>query len=163
MKPWNVFVSDISQLSTAPFRWALGSHLWQSHSNHGRFIAQNLDSMATHDHGELCAEHHDDKAVDDSSQKEKREVIHYYYKTRGGVDTVDQMVSNYACKQRTSSWLMVLWYNMLDPATLNADTNFTTQCPDYMGGVHAGCSSVSWIKSLHCHIPIRHIIMTTDR
>jgi len=30
---------------------------------------------------------------------------------------------------------MVLWHNVLDVATLNADTNFTAQHPGYMGGV----------------------------
>ena len=79
---------------------------------------------------------HDDKAVDDSSQKKKPEMIQYYNATKGGVDTMDQMVSNYSCKRRTSRWPMVLWYNMLDVATLNAYTYFTAQHPDYMGGVN---------------------------
>ncbi|XP_060905369.1 piggyBac transposable element-derived protein 1-like [Labrus mixtus] len=79
---------------------------------------------------------HDDKAVDDSSQKKKPEVILYYNKTKGRVHTMDQMVSNYSCKRRTLRWPMVLWYNMLDVATLNAYTNFTAQHSDYMGGVN---------------------------
>lgn len=84
----------------------------------------------------LLSTMHDDKAVDDSSQKKKPEVIQYYNKTKGGVDTMDQMVSNYTCKRRTRRWPMVLWYNMLDVATLNAYTNFTAQHPYYMGGVN---------------------------
>lgn len=66
---------------------------------------------------------HDDKAV---------EVIMYYNETKGGVDTVDQMINN--C-QRARRWHMVLWYNMLDLAILIAYTNFTAQHPDYIDGV----------------------------
>ncbi|KAL2095507.1 hypothetical protein ACEWY4_010226 [Coilia grayii] len=84
----------------------------------------------------LLSTMHDDKAVDDSSQKKKPEVIQYYNKTKGGVDTMDQMVGNYSCQRRTRRWPMVLWYNMLDVATLNAYTSFTTQHPGYMGGVN---------------------------
>ena len=44
---------------------------------------------------------------------------------------------------------MVLWYNMLDVATLNAYTSFITQDPGYMGGVNnADFSLGSWEKSL---------------
>lgn len=83
----------------------------------------------------LLSTMHDDKAVDDSSVKKKPEMIQYYNKTKGGVDTMDQMVRTYSCKRRTQRWPMVLWYNMLDVATLNAYTSFTSQHPDYMGGV----------------------------
>ncbi|XP_027129155.1 piggyBac transposable element-derived protein 4-like [Larimichthys crocea] len=83
----------------------------------------------------LLSTMHDDRAVDESSQKKKPEVIQYYNKTKGGVDTMDQMVSNYSCQRRTRRWPMVLWYNMLDVATLNAYTSFTAQHPGYMGGV----------------------------
>ncbi|KAM3624864.1 uncharacterized protein V6R79_002933 [Siganus canaliculatus] len=79
---------------------------------------------------------HDDKAVDDSSEKKKPEVIQYYNQTKRGVDTLDQMVRNYTCQRRIPRWPMVLWYNMLDVATLNAYTNFTAQHPDYTGGVN---------------------------
>lgn len=47
----------------------------------------------------LLSTMHDDKAVDDSSQKKKPEVILYYNKTKGGVDTMDQMISNYTCQR----------------------------------------------------------------
>ncbi|KAE8289463.1 hypothetical protein D5F01_LYC11164 [Larimichthys crocea] len=54
------------------------------------------------------------------------------------MDTMDQMVSNYSCQRRTrrtGTRPMVLWYTMLDVATLNAYTSFTAQHPGYMGGV----------------------------
>lgn len=83
----------------------------------------------------LLSTMHDIKAGDDS-QRKKPEMIQCYNKTKGGVDTVDQIVSDYSCKRRTSGWPMVLWYNMLDVATLNAYINFTEQHPDCMGGVN---------------------------
>ncbi|CAJ1066750.1 piggyBac transposable element-derived protein 4-like [Xyrichtys novacula] len=84
----------------------------------------------------LLSTMHDDKAVDHSSEKKKPEVIQCYNKTKGEVDTMDQMVTNYSCRRRTRRWPMVVWYNMLDVATLNAYTSFTAQQPDYMGGVN---------------------------
>ncbi|XP_051984398.1 piggyBac transposable element-derived protein 4-like isoform X3 [Xyrauchen texanus] len=49
----------------------------------------------------LLSTMHDDKAVDDNSVsfKKKPEMIKYYNKTKGGVDTMDQMVRTYSCKQ----------------------------------------------------------------
>ncbi|XP_030580102.1 uncharacterized protein LOC115778042 [Archocentrus centrarchus] len=82
----------------------------------------------------LLSTMHDDKSVDNSSQKKKPEVIQYYNKTKGGVDTVVHMVSSYTCLWRTRKWPMVLWYNMLDVATLNVYTNFSAQRPDHMSG-----------------------------
>lgn len=43
----------------------------------------------------LLSTMHDDKAVDESNQKKKPDVIQFYNKTKGGVDTMDQMVSTY--------------------------------------------------------------------
>lgn len=83
----------------------------------------------------LLSTTHDDKTVDDSSQKKKPQVILYSNKMKGGVDTMNRKVSNYTCQRRTRRWPMVLWYNMLDVATLNVYTNFTAQHPDYVGGV----------------------------
>ncbi|XP_067101197.1 piggyBac transposable element-derived protein 4-like [Osmerus mordax] len=83
----------------------------------------------------LLSTMHDSRVVDENSVKKKPEVIQYYNKTKGGVDTMDQMVRTYTCKRRTRRWPMVLWYNLLDVATLNAYSLFTAQHPDYMGGV----------------------------
>ncbi|XP_029108964.1 piggyBac transposable element-derived protein 4-like [Scleropages formosus] len=78
---------------------------------------------------------HHDKAVDEDSQKRKPEIITFYNQTKGGVDVVDQMVRTYTCKRKTRRWTMVLWYNVLDVATLNAYTFFTSQHPECYRGV----------------------------
>ncbi|XP_062312239.1 piggyBac transposable element-derived protein 4-like [Osmerus eperlanus] len=49
----------------------------------------------------LLSTMHDSRVVDDNSVKKKPEVIQYYNKTKGGVDTMDQMVRTYTCKRRT--------------------------------------------------------------
>uniref|UniRef100_G3N7D4 PiggyBac transposable element-derived protein domain-containing protein n=1 Tax=Gasterosteus aculeatus TaxID=69293 RepID=G3N7D4_GASAC len=82
------------------------------------------------DVGLLSTMHHD-KEVDENSRKKKTEVITYYNKTKGGVDTTDQMVGTYTCKRQTQRWPMVLWYNIIDIATLNAYTFFTAQHPEF--------------------------------
>ena len=80
-------------------------------------------------------------------------MIQYCNKIKRGVDTMDLMVRSYSCLQRTQRWPMVLWYNMLDVATLNAYTSFITQDPGYMGGVNNACFSLgSWEKNLQSHI-----------
>lgn len=68
---------------------------------------------------------------------------------------MDQMVRTYSCKRRTWRWPMVLWYNMLDVATLNAYTNFSAQHPDYMGGVTNGRQL--FIKELDRELVIPHM------
>ncbi|KAK9517659.1 hypothetical protein VZT92_023008 [Zoarces viviparus] len=44
---------------------------------------------------------HHDKVVDENSRKKKPEVTIFYNKTKGGVDTTDQMVGTYTCKRQT--------------------------------------------------------------
>ena len=65
----------------------------------------------------------------------KKQVITFYNKSKGGVDTMDQMVGTYTCKRQTQRWPMVLWYNILDIATLNAYTFFTAQHPEFKSGI----------------------------
>ena len=83
----------------------------------------------------LLSTMHHDKMVDENSTKKKPEVITFYNKSKGGVDTMDQMVGTYTCKHQTQRWPMVLWYNILDIATLNAYTFFTAQHPEFKSGI----------------------------
>ena len=83
----------------------------------------------------LLSSMHNNKSVDDG-EKKKPQIILYYNKTKGGVDTVDQMVRNYSCKRMTQRWPTVIWHNMLDIASLNAFTIFKVLQPNYMKGVN---------------------------
>lgn len=64
---------------------------------------------------------------------------------------MDQMVSNYTCKWRTSRWSMILWYNMMDVAY----AIFTTQHPGYMGSVKIACCL--FIKELGKELVMPHM------
>lgn len=47
----------------------------------------------------LLSTMHNDTLLDNRTKKAL--VIHFYYSTRGGVDTVDQMCGNYSVSRRT--------------------------------------------------------------
>ena len=49
---------------------------------------------------------------------------------------MDEMVRYYSCKRQTKRWPMVLWYNMLNVAVMNAYTLFKGVHPEYMNGVN---------------------------
>ncbi|KAL7837320.1 hypothetical protein SRHO_G00270310 [Serrasalmus rhombeus] len=83
----------------------------------------------------LLSTMHHSKKLDENSQKKKPEAILFYNQTKGGVDTVDQMVGNHTCKRQTQRWPMVLWYNMIDIATLNAYSFFRAQHPEISTGI----------------------------
>lgn len=62
---------------------------------------------------------HDSADVTDVPKKLPT-IVSYYNKTKGGVDTVDKMVSGYSCKRKTRRWPMVVFANILDISALNA-------------------------------------------
>ncbi|XP_048860681.1 piggyBac transposable element-derived protein 4-like [Brienomyrus brachyistius] len=50
----------------------------------------------------------------------KPQIILDYNETKGGVDTMNQLVSLYSCKRRTSRWVTALFYKILDISAHNA-------------------------------------------
>ena len=48
------------------------------------------------------------------TQSAKPEIIKYYNKTKGGVDTMDKMLGEYTVKRRTLRWPLAFFYNMID-------------------------------------------------
>uniref|UniRef100_A0A336MDY1 CSON010564 protein n=1 Tax=Culicoides sonorensis TaxID=179676 RepID=A0A336MDY1_CULSO len=56
----------------------------------------------------------------DATAKTKPEIINYYNSTKGGVDTMDKMLSEYTVKRRTSRWPLAVFFNMIDVAGLAA-------------------------------------------
>lgn len=79
----------------------------------------------------LLSTMHHDKEIDKDNKKQKPSIITFYNETKCGVDVMDQMVQTYSCKRQTRRWPMVLWYNILDVACLNAYIIFTSQHPDF--------------------------------
>ena len=62
---------------------------------------------------------HLDEGAKSPGPEKKPEVITYYNATKGGVDTMDQMVRWFTTKRKTRRWPMVIFYNMLDISALN--------------------------------------------
>jgi len=54
------------------------------------------------------------------NEKRKPEIILYYNKNKSGVDTFDQMVSNYSVRRKTKRWPLSVFYCMVDIASINA-------------------------------------------
>ena len=60
---------------------------------------------------------HLDTEVSNDATK-KPEIIKYYNKKKTGVDTMDQMLSEYTTRRRTNRWPLAMFYNMIDIAGL---------------------------------------------
>uniref|UniRef100_UPI00358EDC05 piggyBac transposable element-derived protein 4-like n=1 Tax=Myxine glutinosa TaxID=7769 RepID=UPI00358EDC05 len=84
----------------------------------------------------LLSTMHHDKSVQEESKKKKPDIITYYNSTKGGVDLMDKMVRTYSCKRQTRRWPMVMWYNVMDVAHLNAYVLFTSQHPEFHPGAN---------------------------
>ena len=48
--------------------------------------------------------------------KKKQEIIKFYNWSKGGVDTMDKMLSRYTTKRLTQRWPLAFFYNILDAA-----------------------------------------------
>ncbi|RWR98594.1 piggyBac transposable element-derived protein 4-like protein, partial [Dinothrombium tinctorium] len=62
----------------------------------------------------LSTMHHDKKVSDDAKNKLKPQIILDYNKTKGGVDTHDQMCKAYTCSLPSRRYTMRLLYSLLD-------------------------------------------------
>lgn len=67
----------------------------------------------------LLATSSTNKAVSNDEQK-KPEIIKYYNKTKGGVDTVDRILASTSVKRYSNRWPTVVFFNMLDVSLVNA-------------------------------------------
>lgn len=68
----------------------------------------------------LLSTMHFQPEVNEETDDKKPVMILDYNSTKGGVDTMDQMVRNYTTKRKTRRWPMALFYNMIDVSALNA-------------------------------------------
>jgi Transposase IS4 len=78
----------------------------------------------------LLSSMHHDTAVSEEAHK-KTEMISYYNKTKYGVDRMDQMVPNYACKRKINRWSMTFFFNMIDVAGIAASVVWITKNPSW--------------------------------
>lgn len=57
---------------------------------------------------------HTQPEVDDESNAKKPLIIKYYNETKGGVDLMDKMLSEYSTKRKTRRWPQAMFHNMED-------------------------------------------------
>ncbi|CAF1319632.1 unnamed protein product [Adineta ricciae] len=65
----------------------------------------------------LCSKHHDNQV---NMKNGKPIIVLDYNKTKGTVDTVDQMCHKYTAKRGTRRWPLCVFYGMIDIAAINA-------------------------------------------
>jgi len=56
----------------------------------------------------------------DIHEKGKPEIIMFYNKTKGGVETFDQICSSNSCSRMTKRWPIAIFYGMVNAAGVNA-------------------------------------------
>ena len=56
----------------------------------------------------------------ESVSDQKPNIILFYKKTKGGIDTLDGMVRSYSIKRMTRRWPLVLLYNKINVSAINA-------------------------------------------
>lgn len=64
--------------------------------------------------------HHDDTIDEDTGDQKKPEIVTFYNKSKIGVDVVDQMCAKYNTARNTKIWPMVLFFDLLNIAGINA-------------------------------------------
>lgn len=77
----------------------------------------------------LLSTMHRTATIDRTTEAKKPEIILYYNSTKSGVDQMDQMLTKYSTKRRTSRWPLAFFYNILDIAALAAYIIFTQHNP----------------------------------
>lgn len=77
----------------------------------------------------LLSTQHGDSAIDPESGKP--EIICFYNSTKGGVDTLDQVIRGYSVKRATRRWPMALFYNLIDTAAYNSFLLYKQSNPQF--------------------------------
>lgn len=68
----------------------------------------------------LSTLHHSGKVITDPVKKPISEINKFYNGTKGGVDTMDQMVHEYMTKRKTNRWPFAFFMNLLDVSNIAA-------------------------------------------
>ena len=63
---------------------------------------------------------HKTAEVTQTDKKQRPAAILYYNKTKGGVDTADQMLKEYSTRAATRRWPMAAFQNLMDMCAMNA-------------------------------------------
>ena len=77
----------------------------------------------------LLSTMHNQPDIDSMSALKKPEIVLYYNKTKGGVDAMDQMAKAFTVKRKTKRWPLVVYFNMIDLASIAARVVFQCKYP----------------------------------
>lgn len=66
----------------------------------------------------MISSHHHDQSIDTNTSKP--EMITFYNRYKGGVDTLDNLVESYTCKRKSNKWPFVVFMFIIDLAAYNA-------------------------------------------
>lgn len=86
----------------------------------------------------LSTMHHDENV---EGEKRKPEIIHFYNKTKGGVDTNDQMCASYNVGRRTKRWPMVIFFHLFNITGINSYVIYKSK-------IHSNISRRVFLKRL---------------
>ncbi len=76
----------------------------------------------------LSTQHHDAKV---EGSKKKPEIISYYNSTKSGVDNLDHLIAMNTCKRKSNRWPNVMFYNIIDVATVAGMVIWLSNFPDW--------------------------------
>ena len=68
----------------------------------------------------LLSTHHHDDSIDFDNRSNKPEIINFYNRNKGGVDSFDQLLENNTVRRKTHRWTMNIFYFLIDASTQNA-------------------------------------------
>ncbi|XP_059169788.1 piggyBac transposable element-derived protein 4-like [Physella acuta] len=77
----------------------------------------------------LLSTMHNNPDIDSTNALKKPEIVLYYNKTKGGVDAMDQMAKAFTVKRKTKRWPLVVFFNMIDLASIAARVVFQCKYP----------------------------------
>lgn len=68
----------------------------------------------------LSTMHYDNTIDDSTGENQKPHIITFYNKTKGGVDVVDRMCSNYSVGRTSNRWPLTMFFFLLDVVGINS-------------------------------------------
>lgn len=75
----------------------------------------------------LSTHHHEEKTITELNNKP--EIINFYNKTKGGVDTLDKLTEQFTCRRKTNRWTYNVFMYILDVAAYNSFVLFKIKNP----------------------------------
>ncbi|KAF0299089.1 PiggyBac transposable element-derived protein 4 [Amphibalanus amphitrite] len=116
----------------------------------------------------MLSTQHDQPLVDaGAAGKKKPEMMLYYNSTKGGIDTIDQMLDTYTCRVSTRRWPMAIFFFILDVAALNSWVVLSEATGQFADARHGGRKAflqelgLSLIRPLVCSRPTDNMVMKT--